>query len=54
MQIVAGRHAAKQNTRQNHIVCIVFKDDVQHFNKNAELYVAYIATPFSEKTALAN
>jgi len=37
---VAGRHAAKQNTTC--IVCILSKDVVQQFNKNAELQLAYI------------
>ena len=50
---VAGRHAPNNTPDKiTCIVCIVSKDVVQHFNKNAELYS--IHKLFSEKTALAN
>ena len=36
----------QQNTRINHIVCIVSEDVVQHFNKNAELETIFRVNSF--------
>ena len=48
----SASHAKQlQEALQQNIVCIVSKDFVQHFNKNAELNHTRL---FSEKTALVN